>query len=54
MRVFEIYSTEEEFGKETIAQTVECKQPSRLKSYKQLEMKFDSGKLFSFGYRVKE
>ena len=54
IRTYEIYSVEVECGKETIVQTVNCKQPSKLKSYKDLELEFDSGKLFSYGYRVKE
>jgi len=54
MQTFEIYSTEVEGGKETISQTVKCKSPGRLKSYKKLELEFESGKLFSYGYRVKK
>ena len=54
IRTYEIYSVAVECGNETISQTIECKQPSKLKSYKDLESEFDSGNLFSYGYRVKE
>ena len=54
MQTFEIYSVKVELGKEIIIQTVECKMPCRLKSYKNLEIDFDMGKLFAYGYRVKK
>jgi len=53
-RVFEVYARKEENGKDVIVQTVSCKRPSSLKSYKNLEKEFNSGKWFSYGWRVKE